>query len=159
MRLVGGCLLAAALSLFLLSRLRREEESLRLLSALLSFIRELREKIAVFGTPLDEILEGYTDPVLDGCGFLSRARRVGLSEAGEALRKEGRLPPSLSSELMLFFTSLGKGFREEEVQRCGAAEALLARERDAALPALEKNRKLTRALILTGSLFILIILW
>lgn len=159
MRLVGGCLLAAAFSLFLLSRLRREEKSLRLLSSLLSFIRELREKIAVFGTPLDEILRGYDDPVLTECGFLPTAKTRGLSAAGEELKKGALLSSPLVSELASFFSSLGKGFRDEEIRRCNAAETLLSSAREEALPALEKKRKLTRALILTGSLFILIILW
>lgn len=159
MRLIGGCLLSAALSLFLLSRLRQKEESFRVLSALLSFIRELRQKISVFGAPLDDILQSYTDRALEECGFLGTARERGLSAAGEALWEKGILPHALASELVSFFSSVGKGFQAEEVQRCHTAEELLIKAREEALPALEKKRKLTRALILTGSLFILIILW
>lgn len=159
MRLLGGVLLAAALSLFLLARLRREEESFRLLSSLLSFVREVRQKISAFGMPLDEILKGYNDRTLEEYGFLPTARENGLAAAGAMLREKGLPSPTLVPPLWEFFSSLGKGFQSEEIQKCDTAERLLEKAREEALPALTKTKKLTRALIFTGTLFILIILW
>ena len=159
MRLFGGFLLSAALSLFLLARLEKEETAFRLLLSLLSFVREIRQKISAFGMPLDDIVNGYTDRTLEEHGFLTTAREKGVSEAGAILRKKGLPSPAVASSLGEFFSSLGKGFQAEEIRKCDAMERLLEKEREETHTALAKTKKITRALILTGTLFILIILW
>ena len=143
--LIGALCLAGAGALLSGWFSRRDTQALRELRAWIALLRQMREQIAVFGRPLDEILRAFRPGQLAACGYGWDQPPQDLIEllAGctgaawlEALEGDAR------QELDRFAAALGRGYREEQLRLCDSAIGRFAeREREWARVLPDKRRR------------------
>ncbi|MBR4186167.1 MAG: stage III sporulation protein AB [Clostridia bacterium] len=121
-RTAGAVLLLAASIGFGAANIRAERNRLRELDALLRLVRDIRENIEHFSRPLGEIWARFDDPVLEAAGFLTLLRQAGMERAV----RESPLTADVRTVLGPFASSLGRGYREEQIALCRYTEEKLS---------------------------------
>ena len=86
------------------------------LDALCRLVGYIGDNIAHFGTPLPEIYAGYSDGLLDGCGFSGILRQNGMTAALDARLLSQN--DSVTAILYRFSRALGGGDRAEQTELC-----------------------------------------
>ena len=133
-------------------------ERIAQLEGFVLLVRRIREQIACFRTPQEQILAGFDDPALGRAGFLEVATREGMAAALSAVRDRLYLDESELAALSEFASGLGGGYAEEELVRCDLCLSRLTLALDARREALPKAARLYRTLVLSGALAIIIVL-
>lgn len=127
-----------------------------------SFIRllaHIEKMIDSYLLPHGELFLGFSDERLEKCGFLGKLREgSGLSVAFSSASDKLLICESIKTRLAEYFSGFGKGYKEAELSRLRECrtdvEKMLSNER----AELEKNVKVTRALLLGGAAGIMIMI-
>lgn len=128
------------------------------LEGFILLLRHIREEIAVFRTPTQEILSGFYEPALERAGFLPAARSAGMAAALSAARDRLYLEGEELSALTEFSAGFGRGFVEEELARCDLCLLRLGEALASRREALPRVAKLYRTLLFGGAATIIIVL-
>ena len=88
-------------------------------------IRIIRQNIAYFRNPLDEIYKSITDSALEKGDFLSSLRKSGLKAAYLSEKDRFNYDVFTESRLIAFAESIGTLPLEEQVNTCDMLSALL----------------------------------
>ncbi len=159
MKYIGLLLIFTAAFALFLSYIRGIEKRKKETAAVLSLVSHIRSEITAFQKPIPEIIALYDNHDLQKSGFLDYAREEGLSAAAR------HAPPflSLSREgariLSSYAAEAGRGYTAEEVRKLEHCENALREENERLSRELPKEKKLSRALFLSGGLLLFILFW
>ena len=133
-------------------------EGLRQTEAFIFLVRRVREEIACFRTPREEILAHHESEVLARAGVDLAHSEGDLYRALLAARPALYLDARAFSALTEFSRGLGHGYTEEELARCDLCLARLEEAEREGRRALPGAQKLLRTLSLGGALAVIILL-
>ena len=158
LKLIGAATVAAFalvmsshLSRLLLVRIRQLEGFLQLL-------RTISDKIIGFRTPTPAIFAAFRNEALEAAGFLPALRSGGMRHALTEARGGLYLDEEEMAPLLEFAETLGSGFADEEVARCGVVIAAVERALEARRGSRPSATKLSRTLVLGASLAVILVL-
>ena len=124
-----------------------------------SLIAHIEGMISRFLTPQDSLWQSFSDEVLEKCGFLAALREGGsLSDAFEACRASLSLSDGVKSRLSSFFSGFGAEYMDGELSRSSDFRSELEDGLKKEESELEKSLKITNALLLAGSVGIVILI-
>ena len=155
MRTVGvACLFAVAL---LICRMIGEYERRRICESeeMLAFLRAIKCGISGGLLPLSEIYLSHESASLTECGFLLALRR---GEKWDAALQKTLLPDGIKNRLAAFGASLGRSRRENEIELCDYYIRELEKELEAVRREGAARQKSHRALTVTATLMLVILL-
>ena len=152
-RAAGALLLLAASIGFGAANIRAEKNRRRELDAILRLVRHIRENIEHFSRPLGEIWARFDDPVLDASGFLAVLRREGM----EAAVRKSTLTADVRAVLSSFASSLGRGYREEQIALCRYTEEKLSGIAETLAKSAPDRERLWRTLPVLAALSLILV--
>lgn len=158
-RLIG--MLFLCMTAFFLCRAIRqlEEKRIRQTEGFLLLLRHLRAMISCYRAPVREIYDGVSSPALEECGFLAvLAERGDFGAAIDSCRDRLLLRDEEIRLLSSFGRELGGSYREEEVESCSYYIGELERAYAALREEHPKRVRLSRSLVITGTLMLVILL-
>lgn len=134
-KLIGVLMVALCCGGICFEARRRDAERLARIDGFLRLLAFIRSEIDCFLTPQSRIFSKCDVRMLYDCGWQGGEPPRDFSGLLSSVR--GGLDPRVREQLMLFSSSLGKSFREEQLRSCdGCIEALrkLHGELEAELP-------------------------
>ena len=157
-KMIGSLALLASAALLGARSASAMREGVEQTEAFIRLVRRVREEIACFRTPRDEILLAFESEVLARAG-LDLATSGGdlyaaLLSAREALYLDARAFSALSE----FASGLGSAYTEEELARCDLCLLRLEEALAEGRRALPGRQRLLRTLSLGGALAVIILL-
>ncbi len=143
MRLIGGLLTVTAFFLIGTASAREIRTELRVLEAMLAFLRELSRKLMWSRAPLQTLFEAYREPFLESVGFLPVLRQADPKQYGTVWQSALSCLP-LSEEPLRALDELGQSLgrvsletQKEQLMLCISA----LEESHAALKAKAKDKQ------------------
>lgn len=116
--------------------------------AFLQALSDMREKMRCYLDSPREWALGYSDPLLEECGFLERVRSGDdIAAAYTDIREELALPSEADALINSCFSRLGEGYLDTELEALGTTVDKLRAEVDKHGGELVKKRKVAGALI------------
>ena len=155
--------LIGALSVILVSliygriKIREVRRRLDEMTAFLALVAYIGENIEHFMKPIPEILEEFENDYLSSCGFLEKAKEVGLENAwrnGEFL-----LPNEAYAILQNYFINVGSGYLDDEKKLSGYTERGLCRILENERASSKDKERIYRAVppMIAGSIVLILI--
>lgn len=127
-----------------------------------SFIRllaHIEKMIDSYLLPHGELFLGFSDDWLEKSGFLGKLREgSGLSHAFSSASDRLAVSEPIKARLAEYFSGFGKGYKEAELLRLRECRTDVEKMLSAERTELEKNVKVTRALLLGGAAGIVILI-
>lgn len=150
LKLTGGALILVACMVWAADRRAKMKEQLRVLEAIVRFIRYVRREIDCFATPFPDILAGFSDETLDKYDFTADP-----ASAARCLPIE----PAQRDELTKFIDSIGGSFAEGELKLCDMYIEIFTSAADAAREEYPRRAKVQSSLaFLVGAGTLILIL-
>lgn len=157
-KLFGALVILVLSAILILRGASVFRERIAELEGFLLLVRHIREQVACFRTPANEILASFHNEALARAGLLPLAPGTDLSAALSAACDRLYLDPDELAILREFADGFGRGYVTEELARCDLAvsrlEAAIGRRREA----LPRSCKLFRTLVMSGALAVIIVL-
>lgn len=122
--------------------------------AALELIGRVRASIDCFLTPVNDIFAGFSNEPLEECGFLDVLREKGLTAA--ALSGTASFPEQVTELLVSFSTSLGEGYKEEQLKLCDFYGDAILKVLESERSEYEKDIRLYRFVPALLALFIIL---
>ncbi len=153
----GAVLFSLAAFLWGRERGRKEEEKLKLLESLISFVTYTEEQITNFKTPLSRIYQDFSDAYLEKEGFVAILRKNGAESAVETLK--GKICDSSYKDVSEFAKGLGAGYSEGQKKLCDTTLKRLEKAQKELKESLSERVRMYRLLpvLLAASVIILLI--
>lgn len=156
MKLCGMILIFLSAVIFSYRKSKRAEERILLIEELCGFMRQARIDISCYLRPVGQIRSD--SPRLSSLGFFSDMERYGAKEAYARLEGKVFLSEKEREILRRFFSSLGKGYAEDEIKLIDASlfeiSEILKKQKEEA----PKQKKLIFTLSSAASLALIILL-
>ena len=156
MTAAGFLLWMTAVFLFLSLLTREERRRVEECEGLLLLLRHLRARVSAYSLPRDEIYRTFSHDALEKCGFLSLLRQRGLQTA----LSSGTLAPDgeMLRPLVAFSEGEGQRLKEEELSAVSLAIEEMEARLAEAKRRLPERLRLSRTLVLTGGMMVVIFL-
>ena len=118
---------------------------MRGLSALILHIESRLGRTLDYGA---ELYRGFSDEFLEKCGFLQFLREgKPLSDAFSEAKTSMLLPDEVSTLVDNLFSSFGRGYKDQEIEKLRTTRGLLDKEIATLGEDLEKNKRVVNALL------------
>ncbi len=142
--------------IFAYSRNRRTDERILIFEELYAFIKQIRIDIGCYLKPIGEIR--LVSPCLTELGFFSDIEKYGVSGAYKKLEEKLFFKEKERVILERYFSSLGKGYAEDEIKLTDAVLIELSDIFKVGREEAAREKKLTLTLSLSGALALIILL-
>lgn len=156
MKILGMIMIFFSALIFAYSRNRRTDEGVLIFEELYTFIKQIRIDIGCYLKPIGEIRS--VSPRLTELGFFSDIEKYGVSKAYERLEENIFLKEKEREIFKGYFSSLGKGYAEDEIKLTDAVLLELADVSKAGREEATREKKLTLTLSISVALALIILL-
>ena len=157
-KIVGMFLVVLSAAYFAFEYIKKQRMKLLVFEELFRFIERIRMEIGCYLKPISEISADFSSDVLSRLGFLRDVGQVGVYSAYQRLAEKVKLDDEERRPLDRFFSSVGKGYADDELKLSGATlselDLILKRKRENA----PKENKLSLTLSCAGALALIILL-
>ncbi|MBQ7333686.1 MAG: hypothetical protein IJW38_04990 [Clostridia bacterium] len=157
LKYLGLLMLAAAGVLVSREYEKNQRKRLLELSEFIRFFEHIKSKISCFLSPKSDWLSDFSSPDAAIAEFLALAKRLPLSESFAAVRDKLSLGEE-KTVIERLFSSLGKAYKDVEIELLDGVICELESERSRLLPECEKNIKTVKVLSAAISLGLIILL-
>lgn len=141
---------------FAYGRNRRTEESLLVFEELYGFVKQIRIDIGCYLKPIGEIRSASVR--LTELGFFCDIEKYGVNKAYENLEKKLFFKEKERRLFGRYFSSLGKGYADDEIKLTDAVLLELTDMSGARREEAAREKKLTLTLSVSGALALIILL-
>lgn len=115
-KLTGAAVVIISSVFYGLCKVKEVRSSIRNMSAFFDLIKYIKDNIEHFVKPVPSILNSYSHHYLEEIGFLREARENGIYRAWKNI--ETGFSEECREVLHEFFSALGRGYLEDELNRC-----------------------------------------
>ena len=158
MKIFGIALIITSAVFFSYERNKRKDSSLKTLEELFRFIEHIKIKIGCYLAPVSALSSDFSSDILSEMGFLSDFSTLGAPAAYKSLEEKMCFPEEARRALQRFFSSLGKGYADDEIMLIGKTLSDLSEIIGAEREKSKKEKKLTLTLSTAGALALIILL-
>ena len=156
MKISGMALIFFSALIFAYRRNRRVDERLSILREIEAFIKQIRTDIGCYLKPIGEIRS--SSPRLLELGFFSDIEKYGVEMAYSMLEEKLFLREKEKGAFKRYFSSLGKGYAEDEIKLTDATLLELSDIIKEGTTEAPKEKKLTLTLSVSAALALIILL-
>ena len=127
------------------------------LSGFCRLIGAVRSGIESYSLPLEEIYSGFSDEMLEKCGFLNDLKKNGFEPALKKCDLSG-IGDGAKDALFTVASGLGKSPKQDQIRLCDSALSELERDLQKERDMLQGKLKIVRTVTLTAAMMAVIIL-
>lgn len=114
-----------------------KRKRIRHTEAILGLFSHVRSNIEYFLTPVDGIFADFRNDALESCGFSRVLRESGIDAAVRS--NTASFSPQTGELLLSFSSSLGKGYKEEQLRLCDYFREKVSEELERERESLKRN--------------------
>ena len=150
----GASLIVISAIAVSVSAMTESRKRVRDTEAVLELISHAKSDIDCFLTPVDVIFSDFRCDALESCGFMNVLRQSGIEKAVSS--RTASFSENTKDILLRFSSSLGRGYREDELRLCDWAYDGVSKELEKEIAGIRRNSGAIRFAPLIAALFFIL---